>query len=59
MSRQLARARLLTVDGYGHATLLNPSRCASRYEGRYFIRGKLPPPGTHCAQNVQPFAPSS
>ena len=55
MSRSLARGRLLTVDGYGHTALLNPSSCVDRYESRYFIDGALPPKGTRCEQDVQPF----
>jgi hypothetical protein len=39
MARQLARARLLTMDGYGHSALFNPSSCMNRYENRYFING--------------------
>ena len=42
MSQQLARARLLTVDGYGHSVQGNPSACATRYIKRYLIRTKLP-----------------
>lgn len=30
MSRELAKARLLTVNGYGHTALLSPSECAQR-----------------------------
>ncbi len=55
MSRQLARARLLTMDGYGHTALLNPSSCVNRYESRYFIKGTLPPSGTRCQQDRVPF----
>jgi TAP-like protein len=39
MVRDLARARLLTVNGFGHTELLNPSACSRNYESRYFIRG--------------------
>ncbi|GFE70301.1 hydrolase [Chroococcus sp. FPU101] len=59
MSRALARARLLTVDGYGHTVFLNPSQCASEYITNYFIKGELPPEGTICKQNYQPFSLSS
>jgi hypothetical protein len=55
MAQNLARARLLTVEGYGHTALLNPSVCASRHEARYLISGVLPPPGTRCAQDEPPF----
>lgn len=59
MSRVLARARLLTVDGYGHTVFLNPSQCASEYITNYFIKGELPPEGTICQQDYQPFSLSS
>jgi pimeloyl-ACP methyl ester carboxylesterase len=55
MSHLLASARLLTVAGYGHTELLNPSNCAARYESRYLLTGALPPAGTVCRQNNPPF----
>jgi pimeloyl-ACP methyl ester carboxylesterase len=55
MSQQLGRARLLTVDGYGHTALINPSACIQRYEARYFVSGLLPPKGTRCGQDEKPF----
>lgn len=55
ISQELARARLLTVQGYGHTTLLNPSSCASQYEADYLINGTLPPEGTICQQDAFPF----
>lgn len=59
MANELARARLLTVDGYGHTALFTPSRCVQNYEASYFIHGTLPPAGTVCHQNRPPFTPSS
>jgi pimeloyl-ACP methyl ester carboxylesterase len=55
MASQLGRARLLTLDGYGHTALLNPSACIERYEVGYFTDGTLPPTGTNCSQDLQPF----
>ena len=55
MARHLARARLLTVDGYGHTEAANPSTCATGYEIRYLFTGALPRPGTVCEQNATPF----
>jgi pimeloyl-ACP methyl ester carboxylesterase len=55
MAGALDKARLLTVDGYGHTVLLNPSSCADRYESRYFISGSLPPKGARCRQDGNPF----
>ena len=57
MTRQLGNARLLVVRGYGHTALLNPSACASNYMTAYFRTGALPPRGTFCRENVQPFPP--
>jgi TAP-like protein len=56
MASQLRRARLLTVNGWGHTELLNPNDCANRYISAYLIRGKLPPQHTVCKQNRSPFA---
>jgi pimeloyl-ACP methyl ester carboxylesterase len=56
MTRELARARLLTVDGYGHGVLVNHSACATHYIGRYLIDKTLPPEGTVCQQNQPPFS---
>jgi hypothetical protein len=58
MARLLARARLLTVNGYGHTVLLNPSSCAKNYEARYIVAGELPPPDTACQPDWRPFAAS-
>ncbi|MET9390746.1 alpha/beta hydrolase [Streptomyces sp. NPDC006624] len=55
-TRHLGNARLLTVRGHGHTTLLNPSACAARHEVRYFLTGALPPRGAVCRQDTPPFA---
>jgi pimeloyl-ACP methyl ester carboxylesterase len=55
MSHDLARARLLTVDGYGHTTGANPSTCAIDDAVTYTLTGALPAPGTVCQQNGTPF----
>lgn len=55
MARDLARARLLTVDGFGHTVIGNPSTCAARDEVRYLLTGALPPAGTVCQQDATPF----
>ena len=56
MSHDLANARLLTVDGYGHSSFTNPSSCVDAIEDAYFVTGALPRPGTVCQQNQSPFA---
>jgi pimeloyl-ACP methyl ester carboxylesterase len=55
MSRDLARARLLTVQEFGHTEFFNPSTCAMNYEVSYLEVGALPPAGTVCQQDAQPF----
>ncbi|MBO0804898.1 MAG: alpha/beta fold hydrolase [Nocardiopsaceae bacterium] len=56
MSHELARARLLTVDGYGHTTGNgNTSTCALNDMVTYTISGTLPAPGTVCQQDAPPF----
>jgi hypothetical protein len=55
MSRDLARARLLTVDGYGHTAGNNPSTCAIKDIVDYTLTGALPAPRTVCQQNINPF----
>jgi pimeloyl-ACP methyl ester carboxylesterase len=59
MSRDLARARLLTISGYGHTLFTNPSACATGYEVRYLATGALPPAGTVCHQDSTPFKEES
>jgi pimeloyl-ACP methyl ester carboxylesterase len=56
MARELSRARLLTVDGYGHTAFLNKSTCADAVESAYLVRGALPPPDTVCRQDQPPFS---
>ena len=55
MVRELADARLLTLDGYGHTALENASSCVNEYESRYLIDGILPPAGATCQQDTRPF----
>jgi hypothetical protein len=55
MSHDLARARLLTVNGYGHTQLLNPSTCVVGHETEYLRTGVLPPTGIVCEQDIQPY----
>jgi pimeloyl-ACP methyl ester carboxylesterase len=55
MAAELADARLLTVDGYGHTEFLNPSTCASNAVVAYVVNGVLPPSGTTCPQDAAPF----
>jgi pimeloyl-ACP methyl ester carboxylesterase len=54
LSRELARGRLLTVDGYGHGT---KSACTDRHLVRHLINRILPPRGARC-RGEQPFGPA-
>ncbi|MEV7618172.1 alpha/beta hydrolase [Streptomyces sp. NPDC089799] len=57
MAKELADARLLTHDGYGHTALFNnASGCVKTWESRYLLDGTLPPAGTVCRPDRQPFA---
>ena len=57
MARQLARARLLTLDGYGHTSGADPSACVFRAEVAYLVHLRLPPRGTVCQPDRVPFDP--
>jgi pimeloyl-ACP methyl ester carboxylesterase len=56
MTAQLSRARLLTVRGWGHTAVLNPSACANRHIAAYLLQGTLPARGTACRQDHVPFS---
>ena len=50
----LPNSALLTVQGWGHATLFL-SFCADAIVADYFLTGAVPPPGTVCQQDFIPF----
>lgn len=50
--------RLVTVEGYGHGVLLNPSSCASAIANAYLIDGVVPSSDVTCAQDSPPFEPA-
>ena len=56
MSHELARARVLTVDGYGHGTFGQIAPCTISHVTRYLIDKMLPLPRTRCP-GIQPFRP--
>ncbi len=56
MADQLADGHLLTVHGFGHTQLINPSRCAQDHIAAYYLDGTLPPDGAECDQDGSPFA---
>jgi pimeloyl-ACP methyl ester carboxylesterase len=47
MSEQIAHARLLKRNGYGHISY-DKSRCVQQYVDSYLVNLTLPPPGTVC-----------
>lgn len=53
-TRELADARLLTIDGFGH-TSAGESTCATNDVTAYLTDAALPPPGAVCQPDVQPF----
>lgn len=55
LSHELARARLLTVNGFGHGVIQNRSTCAETHEAAYLVDGTLPARGTKCKQDYTPF----
>jgi pimeloyl-ACP methyl ester carboxylesterase len=54
LARVMPRSRLLTLDGYGHATVLR-STCTAQAVERYLLEVALPRRGTVCAPDFQPF----
>lgn len=55
LTRRLANARLLTINGIGHGVIQNKSSCAEAHESAYLINGTLPTEGTTCKQDHKPF----
>jgi pimeloyl-ACP methyl ester carboxylesterase len=51
----IPKARLLTINGYGHTSLAAPSACANAAFDAYTISGRLPARGAVCGQDVAPF----
>ena len=57
-ARRLANAVLLTHEGYGHVSLVDPSVCVQRAVTGYLVGLVTPPRGTVCQSNHQPFDPN-
>ncbi|HEV7757430.1 MAG TPA: alpha/beta hydrolase [Acidimicrobiales bacterium] len=57
-ARLLGNARLLSYAGWGH-TAYDRSACVTGYVNAYLLRGALPPAGTVCPANPNPFVPSA
>lgn len=56
-AKRLRNAVLLTHDGYGHISFVDPSRCVVRAMGEYLVDLKTPAPGTVCPSDRLPFDP--
>ena len=54
-ARELARARVLVVEGAGHTTMYVHSTCAERVKRDYLISGTLPVTGASCGIDNPPF----
>jgi hypothetical protein len=55
-SKQLKNSRLLSYAGWGH-TAFGRSACVTEYVAEYLLNGTLPPEGTVCEANPNPFLP--
>jgi pimeloyl-ACP methyl ester carboxylesterase len=55
-SELLANSRLLSYAGWGH-TAFGRSQCSTDHMVRYLLDGTLPPRGTVCPANPNPFVP--
>ena len=56
-SKLLKNSRLLTYAGWGH-TAFDRNQCVTDHVVSYLLDGSLPPVGTVCAANPNPFLPS-
>jgi len=60
LTRELGNARLLTMDGDGHTAAFNGvSPCVDLTVTAYLVSLRLPPEGTVCPQQVEPFGPAA
>jgi hypothetical protein len=59
MAAELGAARLVRVDAFGRTSLGRPNRprsgCAQAIAARYLVELALPPAGTVCQADTQPF----
>jgi pimeloyl-ACP methyl ester carboxylesterase len=56
-ANRLGNAVLLTQEGYGHLTSVDPSACVKRATSAYLVDLVTPPPGTVCPSDRLPFDP--
>jgi len=57
-SKLLGNSRLLSYAGWGH-TAFGRSACTTDYITAYLVDGSLPPEGTVCPANPNPFVPQA
>lgn len=57
-ARLLRSSRLLSYAGWGH-TAYDRSACVTEHVNAYLLRGTLPPKGTVCPANPNPFVPAA
>ena len=56
-ARRLGNAVLLTHDGYGHTSGVDPSACVEHAISAYLVNLVTPPKGTVCRSDRRPFDP--
>jgi pimeloyl-ACP methyl ester carboxylesterase len=56
-SRRLGNAVLLTLQGYGHTSDVDPSSCIDQAVTKYLVTTTTPPVGTICQPDRAPFDP--
>jgi hypothetical protein len=56
--KRLGNAALLTLNGYGHTSDVDPSDCIDQAVMNYLIATVTPPTGTVCQPNHAPFDPN-
>jgi hypothetical protein len=57
-ARRLGNAVLLTHDGYGHTSDVDPSACVEHATSAYLVNLVTPRRGTVCPSDRQPFDPN-
>jgi pimeloyl-ACP methyl ester carboxylesterase len=57
VSKTLKNATLLTLEGYGHTSDVDPSACVERDVAKYLITLATPPNGKVCQPDRLPFDP--
>ncbi len=54
MAAELANARLLTLHGYGHTAILNPSTCVNNAEVAFSCTVRCPPSAPYASRTLRP-----